>query len=198
MGYVPVRTPLLCHDGEVVNGNAADGTYHFCAGSANTVSSGLCNITTTGNLSDVSFDLGSIWYQIEPLPAGAHSDMDDNCVPKSTCTCPYCGMANDPEWLTCGQGQWWGCGAPLKENDNAPRVTRNVMQPGISAREFEKTITEDDFLDGLGYSRADYERSFYGQLEMLDEQFQELKAEIGEQFMKAISRTLGPLLKAVR
>lgn len=28
-------------------------------------------------------------------------------------TCSYCGQPAQPNWLTCGEGQMWGCGAPL-------------------------------------------------------------------------------------
>jgi ribosomal protein S27AE len=159
MGYVPVRTPLLCHDGEVVNGNAADGTYHFDCTVGSCTSS--ASIDIGANSSDVQI---SPEVELQPwsvylgdvLLSDIHPDVENERTPRNTRTCPYCGMANDPEWLTCGQGQWWGCGAQLEEDDNVPQVSRKVTR------------------------------------------LQELKVEIGEQFMKAISRTLGPLLKAVR
>ena len=43
--------------------------------------------------------------------------------------CPYCGQSASSDWLYCGQGETWGCGAPL------------VQISGVSASEYRASLT---------------------------------------------------------
>ena len=52
-------------------------------------------------------------------------------------TCPYCGMLAQPDWLVCGEGQWWGCGGALN-SVSIPSYESRYEVPGLSRDQFMK------------------------------------------------------------
>ena len=63
--------------------------------------------------------------------------------------CPYCGSRTHSNWLTCGEGETWGCGGALpgrKENGRDTSVTVNAGV-GISTDEAFASL-----LDAFGHA----------------------------------------------
>ena len=131
-------------------------------------------------------------FSITPLPP-KRSDS------QPTRTCPYCGQPAQPDWLVCGQGQTWGCGAALvpdeevsvrahlttAEAGEAIDVSVNTKRPGISAAEFEAQFR----------LTPEYQNSYAGKFEQLDIALdiaaEDLKKSIGEAFLSLTRRLVG-------
>ena len=100
MGYIPPLPPIIPRPSITCY---VDGIY------GNDASDGLSPVTAMKSLTAPMRaypDDGERLLKVR-MVSGNHRQVQLARI------CPYCGRSARPDWLYCGQGQTWGCGAPL-------------------------------------------------------------------------------------